>query len=351
MSSAEQNKSTHIQAVAAEPLLTVKDLAVSFETDFGRLRAVDSFSFELSAGETLGIVGESGCGKSVSCMALLDLLPKPAGQIDAGKVVLQGTDIRTISREELYKVRGGEVGFIFQDPMTALNPVKTIGKQLAEMYELHKPGYSSERVTSECLELLARVGVPSPAARLHVYPHQLSGGLRQRVMIAMALTCKPKVLIADEPTTALDATIQAQILLLLQDLQKETNMGIVMVTHDLAVVAQQCDSVLVMYAGRVVEEGPVEEIFANPKHPYTQMLMASMPTLDTPTKSELPTIPGRVPSLYAMPSGCRFNNRCPYAQMNCVSLSPEFEKVNADHRVRCLHHAELKPRNIEEVKI
>jgi len=198
---------------------------------------------------------------------------------------------------------------------------------------------------------LARVGIPNPAARLNVYPHQLSGGLRQRVMIAMALTCKPKVLIADEPTTALDATIQAQILLLLEDLQKETNMGIVMVTHDLAVVAQQCDSVLVMYAGRVVEEGPVEEIFANPKHPYTQMLMASMPTLETPAKSKLPTIPGRVPSLHAMPSGCRFNNRCPYAQMNCIDSSPEFEKVDADHRVRCLHHANLKKRAIQEVKL
>ena len=235
--------------------------------------------------------------------------------------------------------------------MTALNPVKTIGKQLAEMYELHKPNYTSEQVTSECLGLLARVGVPNPAGRLKVYPHQLSGGLRQRVMIAMALTCKPKVLIADEPTTALDATIQAQILILLKDLQQETNMGIVMVTHDLSVVAQQCDSVLVMYAGRVVEEGPVEEIFASPKHPYTQMLMASMPTLDTPSKSKLPTIPGRVPSLHAMPPGCRFNNRCPYAQDSCLTISPAIEQADKDHRVRCLHFNDLKPRNVQEVKL
>ena len=294
----------------ATPLLEVRHLRVGFQTDNGLLTAVDEVNFTLEAGKTLGLVGESGCGKSVTAMSLMRLLPQPAGRILGGEVLLEGRDLTKLPIEAMRKIRGNDIAMIFQEPMTALNPVHPVGKQIIEAIQVHEPT-TPDKALRRAVELMEWVGIPAPDQRVNEYPHQLSGGMRQRVMIAMALSCHPKVLIADEPTTALDVTVQAQILDLLKRLQRETGMAVILITHDLGVIAEVCDDVAVMYAGRIAERGPVHEIFAKPLHPYTQGLIRCLPKLDHPPKTPLPVIPGMVPSLKDMPAGCRFASRCP----------------------------------------
>lgn len=291
-----------------ENILEVKDLVTEFETDSGWVRAVDGVSFNVPKGKTLGIVGESGCGKSVTSMSIVDLLPKPMGQVKSGEIIFKGRDLRKVDHDEYYKIRGGQIGVIFQEPMTALNPVHRVGKQLAEVLILHR-NLSREEAWEAAVEILDKVGIPSPERRVNEYPHQLSGGMRQRVVIAIALACKPDLVIADEPTTALDVTVQSQILELINDLQKEMGMSVIMITHDLGVIAETCDDVVVMYAGRVVERGPVYNIFKSPVHAYTRALLNSIPSLDAVRKSELETIPGNVAAITDFAVGCRFCQR------------------------------------------
>ena len=322
-----------MSTVPDAPLLEVRDLAVAFQTDAGLLRAVDGVSFSLARGRTLGVVGESGCGKSVTALSLLQLLPRPAGQIVGGAIHFEGNDLARATEAELLKVRGGRIGMVFQEPMTALNPVHRIGRQLAEVFLLHrtKDKDEAERLA---VGMLAKVGIPSPEIRAMEYPHQLSGGMRQRVVIAMALACDPALLIADEPTTALDVTIQAQILDLLRALQKESGMAIILITHALGVVAEMCEDMIVMYAGRIAEQGPVGKVFEHAAHPYTRGLLNAIPRLDAPRKSRLATIPGLVPGLAEMPTGCRFANRCPYAAPVCAT-QPALETISPGHSVAC----------------
>jgi oligopeptide/dipeptide ABC transporter ATP-binding protein len=301
----------------AAPLLQVRNLRVGFQADDGMLTAVDDVSFTLEAGKMMGIVGESGCGKSVTAMSIMRILPQPAGCILGGEVLLDGRDLTKLPLEEMRKVRGNDIAMIFQEPMTALNPVHRVGKQIIENIMLHKE-MSAAGALKRAVELMDWVGIPAPDQRVNEFPHQLSGGMRQRVMIAMALSCNPRVLIADEPSTALDVTVQAQILDLLKRLQRETGMAVILITHDLGVVAETCDDVAVMYAGRIAERGPVEKIFANPLHPYTQGLMSCLPKLEHPPKTPLPVIPGMVPGLREMPTGCRFATRCPNVRADKV---------------------------------
>lgn len=322
-----------MSATPEAPLLDVRDLAVAFDTDAGPLRAVDGVSFSLARGRTLGVVGESGCGKSVTALSLLQLLPRPAGRIVGGAIHFEGADLAKATEAEMLKVRGGRIGMVFQEPMTALNPVHRIGRQLAEVFLLHRTKDKDEAARL-AIGMLAKVGIPSPEIRAMEYPHQLSGGMRQRVVIAMALACDPAMLIADEPTTALDVTIQAQILDLLRSLQAELGMAIILITHALGVVAETCEDMIVMYAGRIAEEGPVREVFAHSAHPYTRGLLNAIPRLDAPRKSRLATIPGLVPGLAEMPAGCRFANRCPFAAPVCAT-QPQLETVSPGHRVAC----------------
>jgi oligopeptide/dipeptide ABC transporter ATP-binding protein len=317
-------------------LLTVRDLAVAFDTDAGLLRAVDGISFSIPRGRTLGLVGESGCGKSVTALSLLRLLPQPSGRIVGGEIRFEGADLAAATPADLLRIRGGRIGMVFQEPMTALNPVHRIGRQLSEVFLLHRTHDKAEAARL-AVEMLAKVGIPSPEIRAQEYPHQLSGGMRQRVVIAMALACDPAFLIADEPTTALDVTIQAQILDLLRSLQRELGMAILLITHDLGVVAEVCDEVVVMYAGRIAEQGPVGEIFARPAHPYTRGLLSAIPRLEAERKSRLATIPGLVPTLAEMPDGCRFANRCPLAT-NACSIQPPLETLSEAHTAACWHH-------------
>ena len=293
-----------------EPLLEVRDLRVGFQTDHGLLVAVDDVDFSLEGGKTMGLVGESGCGKSVTARAIMRLLEQPSGQVLKGEVRLEGRDLLQLPLEEMRAVRGKEIAMIFQEPMTALNPVHRVGRQITEAILLHEE-MTPAAALKRAVELMEWVGIPAPDKRVEDYPHQLSGGMRQRVMIAMALSCNPKILIADEPTTALDVTVQAQILDLIKRLQGETAMAVILITHDLGVVAETCDDLAVMYAGRLVERGPVSEIFSSPLHPYTKGLMACLPKLDHPPKTMLPIIPGMVPALRDLPEGCRFAARCP----------------------------------------
>ena len=290
------------------PLLSVENLTTAFQTDDGLLTAVDGVSFTIEPGQTLGLVGESGCGKSVTAFSLNRLLPHPSGRILSGAVHFQGQDLTQISDQALRAIRGRDIGMIFQEPMAALNPVHRIGRQLSEVFLLHTP-CSQKQAWDQSLDMLRKVGIPDPASRAMAYPHQLSGGMRQRVVIAMALALKPKLLIADEPTTALDVTVQAQILALLKDLQQEMGLGLLLITHDLGVIAETCDHVAVMYAGRIVERAPVHQLFAHRRHAYTRGLLASIPRLDTPRRSSLRTIPGSVPPLHLLPPGCRFCSR------------------------------------------
>jgi peptide/nickel transport system ATP-binding protein len=328
----------------AAPVLRVEDLDVRFHTANGTARAVSGVSFDLWPGETLAIVGESGCGKSVTAMSVLRLIPSPPGEIAGGRILLHDRDLRDMSDSEMRRVRGNEISMIFQEPMTALNPVLTIGYQIAEALIRHE-GLDKQAARKRTVELLDFVRIPEPARRVSEYPHQLSGGMRQRAMIAMALACKPKVLIADEPTTALDVTIQAQILNLIVDLQQRLGTAVILITHDLGVVAETADRVLVMYAGRKVEEADVVELFARPLHPYTQGLLASVPQLmlgadaDTDTEERLAEITGIVPALTDLPAGCAFAPRCPRADTTCRTIVPELRELRAKHIVAC-HHAE-----------
>jgi oligopeptide/dipeptide ABC transporter ATP-binding protein len=328
--------------VSDDPLLKVTDLVAGFESGGALARAVDGVSFEVRRGRTLGIVGESGCGKSVTAFSIMRLLPQPHGRIIGGTIMFEGADLATATEQQLHRVRGGRIGMVFQEPLSALNPVQTIGRQLCEVLLLHKP-ISKREALAEAVVLLGKVGIPSPEIRVGEYPHQLSGGMRQRVVIAMALSCNPSLLIADEPTTALDVTVQAQILELMRSLQRELGMAIVLITHDLGVIAQVCDDVVVMYAGQIAEQGSVEAIFRRPMHPYTRGLLASIPRLSTLRKSRLPTIEGAVPGIHEMPKGCRYQNRCPYAQPRCGEAPPPLEPVGDRHAVACIRWRELPP--------
>jgi len=321
-----------------EPVLEVRNLKTSFKTDEGRFYAVDDVSFKVHQGKTLGIVGESGCGKSVTSLSIMRLVPNPPGNIDGGQILFSGKNLLDLPLNDMRKIRGNKISMIFQEPMTSLNPVFTIGDQIGEAISLHQKGLRRAQVRAKTIEMLTLVGIPSPQKRVDDYPHQLSGGMRQRVMIAMALSCNPAVLIADEPTTALDVTIQAQILELIKKLQKEFNTAMILITHDLGVVAEACDDVAVMYAGRVVEYGTVHQIFENPKHPYTKGLLDSIPHFESGTRRQrLPTIPGIVPSLARLPSGCRFQDRCPYVQEDCRNKEPDLYELEPEHTARCYH--------------
>ena len=317
-------------------ILTIRDLETTFSTDEGEIKVLDGVSFSVAKGKTIGIVGESGCGKSVTAASIMGLLPRPYGKVTAGSITYDGTDLVSMAPEDLYRTRGARISMIFQDPMTALNPVHSIGRQLCEVYELHRPEYSKTERKQTAIDMLQRVGIPAAEQRFHVYPHELSGGMRQRVMIAMALACKPDILIADEPTTALDVTVQAQILELMRSIQEVNNMAIIFITHDLGVVAEMCDEVVVMYAGRVVEQADVFTLFESPKHPYTQGLLRSIPRIEGKPKTKLDTIPGSVPHLKEMPSGCRFRNRCHYQTDDCGEAVPQPQTVSQKHFVSCL---------------
>ena len=326
-------------AGGAEPLLELDGLRTWFYTDEGIAKAVDGVSYSIGAGETLGVVGESGCGKSVTALSVMRLVPDPPGKIVDGRVMLAGQDLTKISESEMRTVRGNRIGMIFQEPMTSLNPVFTVGNQISEAVLLHR-GCSRQEARDRAIEMLDLVRIPSPEKRVDEYPHQLSGGMRQRVMIAMALACDPELLIADEPTTALDVTIQAQILTLIRDLQDRMGMSVLLITHDLGVVAQTAHHVCVMYAGKVVERAATRELFKNPKHPYTVGLFRSIPRLGE-RAATLDTIPGMVPSALEFPKGCRFNNRCPFVTPECLVDEPPLREIGADvpHQVAC-HHAE-----------
>ncbi|MCU0854124.1 MAG: ABC transporter ATP-binding protein [Rhodobacteraceae bacterium] len=325
-----------------EPLLSVRDLQTTFV--LGRraeVRAVDGVSFDVFPGETLAIVGESGSGKSVTSLSIMRLLPAATGKITGGHIMFRGRDLASLSEREMRSIRGREIGMIFQEPMTSLNPVHTIGDQIAETVIRHE-GVSRAKGLERAVEMLALVGIPEPRKRAANYPHQMSGGMRQRAMIAMALSCRPALLIADEPTTALDVTIQAQILELMKDLQRQMGMAIIFITHDLGVVAEVADRVLVMYAAQAVETGPVGEIFANPRMPYTAGLMGSIPRLGaSERKVRLTTIPGQVPSLARLPQGCRFAPRCAYAIDACRAGEPALATVSPGHAARCIRAAEI----------
>ena len=318
----------------AEPLLRIDDLRVVFGPLGKEQVAVDGVSLTLGAGEVLGVVGESGCGKTLTALAILGLIPHPPGRIAGGRIVFRGQDLVGADTSALNRIRGKEIAMIFQEPMTALNPVFRVGEQICETMRVHD-GLNRAAARKRALYLLERVGIGNPRQRLDQYPHELSGGMRQRIMIAIALACRPQILIADEPTTALDVTIQAQILLLLRDLQRELGMAVMLITHDLGVVAQVVDRVVVMYAGRIVEEGSVAAVFERPSHPYTRLLLQSIPSLDQ-EQDRLQTIPGMVPGLSHLPSGCRFHPRCPDARPPCRERAPAAFEVAPGHRAACI---------------
>ncbi|MFA6450752.1 MAG: ABC transporter ATP-binding protein [bacterium] len=318
----------------SEPVLSIRDLKTQFHTTDGIVRAVDGISFDLQAGKTLGIVGESGCGKSVSHLSYLGLIPQPPGKIVGGQALFNGRELIGMPRGELRKIRGNEIAVIFQDPMTSLNPVLRISRQMTEGLEIHK-GMPHKQALARAVELLHSVGIPSPEKRVHDYPHQFSGGMRQRVMIAMALACGPAILIADEPTTALDVTIQAQILELLNRLQKETGSAIILITHDLGVVAGMCEKTIVMYAGRIVEKATTDQLFKRPLHPYTFALLKSLPRLDAEKKERLYSIAGLPPNLINNPPGCNFNPRCSLATERCFREDPALIEVEPGREIAC----------------
>lgn len=317
----------------SEQLLKVCNLTTRLDTATGSFEAVAGVSFELAAGETVALVGESGCGKSLTALSIMGLVPSPPGKITAGQIFFQGEDLLQKSEREMQAVRGKDMAMIFQEPMTSLNPLLRIGEQLSEGIRLHE-GLSRRQALERAEEILQLVGISSPAERLRAYPHQLSGGMRQRVMIAMALACNPRLLIADEPTTALDVTIQAQILHLMQNLQKRLGMAIILITHDLGVVATMASRVLVMYLGRIVEDAPVREIFRQPLHPYTQGLLGSVPNIKK-TSRRLHQIKGMVPHPAQRPPGCAFNGRCPYAQLRCAGEEPPLQRLPDGRQVAC----------------
>ena len=327
----------------APTILQIEDLQTHFFTAIGTVRAVDGVSYELKSGETLGVVGESGCGKSVTALSILRLIANPPGRIVGGAIRFEGRNLLELSESEMERIRGNDISMIFQEPMTSLNPLFTVGWQISEAIALHQ-GLSKRDAWDKAVEMLRRVQMPEAERRAHAYPHQLSGGMRQRVMIAMALSCNPKVLIADEPTTALDVTIQAQILDLMRDLQETLGTAIILITHDMGVVAENADRVVVMYAGRKVEEASAAELFDNPGHPYTKGLLGSIPHLDTAAHSRrtrLNEIKGMVPSLFNLPAGCSFAPRCSLATDECRATVPPLEQHRPGHWVACWHADQL----------
>ena len=328
----------------SENLIEVKKLVTQFSGKNGTVTAVDGVSFHVKRGETLGIVGESGCGKSVTSMSILRLIPKQTGKIASGEILFEGRDLAKLSEKEMRQIRGNEIAMIFQDSMTGLNPVMTIGKQLVETITAHSK-MDKKEAWARAEEMLTKVGIPSPAQRLKEFPHQLSGGMRQRVMIAMALCCNPAMLICDEPTTALDVTIQAQILDLINELKEKTGTSVMMITHDLGVIAEVADDVMVMYAGKVVEHASCDQIFDKPMHPYTDGLMKCIPKLDDDDTKELSVIKGMVPSFDDMPAGCAFCPRCPQAREICRQKMPELVEVEG-RKVRCFKYTKEWEENI-----
>lgn len=320
-------------------LLEVKNLKTYFYTDDGVAKAVDDVSFSIDKGETLGLVGESGCGKSVSALSIMRLIPDPPGKIAGGEIFFKGRDILKVPEKEMQDIRGNDIGMIFQEPMTSLNPVFTCGDQIEEAVILHQK-LSKEEAKKKAIEMLNLVGIPAPEQRYNEYPHQLSGGMRQRIMIAMALCCNPEILIADEPTTALDVTVQAQILELINKLQRELGMGVIMITHDLGVIAEVSNKVAVMYASKVAEFGNVDQIFYNPKHPYTIGLLNSIPKLNK-AKERLSTIEGSVPPPTHYPKGCHFCTRCTFAIQKCWEQEPQLQEVEKGHTAACWRISEI----------
>jgi len=321
----------------AEALLDIRDLKTWFKTDDGMVQAVDGVSIRIDRGETVGIVGESGCGKTVTARSVLKLIDMPPGRFEGGQILWRGRDLIPLGPAEMDKIRATEIGIIFQEPMTSLNPVYAVGDQIAEVLRQHEK-LTYKQAIDRATEMLQLVNIPNPAKRVHDYPHQFSGGMRQRVMIAMALACKPKLLIADEPTTALDVTIQAQILELMQEMKDRLGMSIMLITHAMGVVAETCQRVVVMYAGKVVEEAPVEALFGDPRHPYTKGLIRSIPRVDraATSKERLEAIPGSVPSLLNPAPGCRFAGRCKFVMDICETAMPPLKEVAPGHRVRCV---------------
>jgi len=319
-----------------QPILQVKNLKTYFKTENGIAHAVDDVSFNLNAGETLGIVGESGCGKSVTSLSIMRLIDQPPGFFAGGEILFKGENLLEMIDDQIRNIRGNKISMIFQEPMTSLNPVFTIGNQIIEAIQLHQK-LDFEKSRKKAIEMLDLVGIPAPDQRIDEYPHQLSGGMRQRVMIAISLSCNPEILIADEPTTALDVTIQAQILELIQQLQNELNLAVIMITHDLGVISEICNRVIVMYAGQVVEQGTIKEIFKSPKHPYTNGLMKSIPIIGENKNTELYNIKGLVPNATEFPNGCHFHPRCEFVVNKCKEQLPNIESItnNSEHVVRC----------------
>ena len=321
-------------------LLEVKDLRTYFYTYEGVVKAVDGVSYELEEGETLGLVGESGCGKSVSALSVMRLIPDPPGKIVAGEIQFENEDILKVDMDDMRRIRGGKISMVFQEPMTSLNPVLTVEKQLTETLELHM-GMTKGEARREGVDLLARVGIPDPESRIKQYPHQFSGGMRQRVMIAMALSCNPRLIIADEPTTALDVTIQAQILELMKSLTTEFGVALIVITHNLGVVARYADRMNIMYAGKIIERGSAMEIYANPRHPYTIGLLHSVPRLDQPRREKLDPIEGQPPDLINVPEGCSFRARCRWAMDKCAIEAPPLMPTSDGHWSACWRSEEL----------
>lgn len=320
----------------SDPLLSVKDLRTYFFTSVGVTKAANGVSYSLMAGETLGVVGESGSGKSVTALSILRLISDPPGKIVGGEIIFEDMDILKVPVAKMREIRGNQISMIFQEPMTSLNPVFTVGNQIGEAISLHQ-GLGGKDALEKCIDILSLVGIPAPEKRVHEYPYQMSGGMRQRVMIAMALSCNPKVLIADEPTTALDVTIQAQILDLMNKLQEETGTAIIMITHNLGVVAEMAQWVVVMYSGQIMEEASVDDIFYHPQHPYTKGLLNTIPRIDQEIEGNkrLPEIPGMIPSLHALPEGCVFHPRCPDAMDVCSLKEAELKEISPGHLCRC----------------
>lgn len=318
----------------SKPVLSIQDLVVEFKTEAGLIRALDGVSFDVQEGEALGIVGESGCGKSVTALSILKLIPSPPGRIAGGSIKLDDIDVVNQPDDEMRKVRGSLASMIFQEPMTALNPVFTIGNQMVEIIRVHQK-VSKAEAKIQAIEMLRTVNIESPEQRIDQYPHELSGGMRQRVMIAMALSCSPKLLIADEPTTALDVTVQAQVMEEINRLQREMNMGLILITHDLGVIAESCTRVVVMYCGKIIEMAETEELFRNPRHPYTRGLLDSIPRIREKKLETLPIIEGMVPDLANLPKGCRFADRCPKAEDHCRESEPPLEDTESGGKVAC----------------
>jgi len=332
--------------LSKEKLIDVNDLQTYFHTEEGTVKAVDGVSFEIYPGETLGVVGESGCGKSVTSLSIMRLIESPPGQIENGEILFNGKDLTKLSQKEMRKIRGNDISMIFQEPMTSLNPVYTVGDQIMEAILIHKD-VNKKQARQEAIDMLRKVGIPLPEQRVDEYPHQLSGGMRQRIMIAMALSCDPQLLIADEPTTALDVTIQAQILELMNSLKREFGMAIMMITHDLGVIAEVSDRVAVMYAGKIVEYTDVKTLYADPKHPYTWGLMHSIPHIEKDL-DRLEAIPGNVPNPLNFPTGCKYNTRCPFATDKCRTDEPDIVEVEEGHHVACWHIDKLEAKKEEE---